>query len=166
MNAPSAYASITRHVTFVTPAQAFAFIHEHGIVLESSKGPVPSLAQTIAGSDIKGGWWSHPRSKEIFRITRAVRESPRVLVCRLVAGKVTFVHERLWPALVRVADQLRSEQVAQLVEEHTESGKHVTREIPFPGWVPTSVAAQARKLSKEQAAAMLEAIVPGLVDAS
>lgn len=150
----------------MTPAEALAFIQEHGIVLESSKGPVPSLVQTIAGAEIKGSWWSHPKGKEIFRITRTVRASPQVLVCRLVSGKVTFVHERLWPALACMADSLQSGQVAQIVEEHTESGKHVTRDIPFPAWLPARVAAQARKLSRQQAADMLEAIVPGLLSAS
>ncbi|MDY6949251.1 MAG: hypothetical protein SXG53_26475 [Pseudomonadota bacterium] len=162
MNAAS---STAQHETLVTPTHALAFIHEHGIVLESSNGPVPSIARIITGSEIKGSWWSHPKGKEIFRITRAVRASPHVLVCRLVSRKITFVHERLWPALVRVADGLDREQLSQLVEEHTGSGKHVTREIPFPAWVPASVAAQARALGKEQAADMLEAIVPGLLSA-
>lgn len=150
----------------MTPTQALAFIRKHGIVLESAHGPVPSLAHAIAGSEIKGSWWAHPKGKEIFQIIRAMRASPHVLVCRLVSGKVTFVHERLWPALVRVADSLEPAQVTQVVEEHTGSGKHITREIPFPAWVPVSVAAQGRALGKEQATDMLAAIVPGLLSAS
>ncbi len=39
--------------------------------------------------------WSHPRSLEIYAATRVVRDSPDVLVCRLLAGKATFVHWRL-----------------------------------------------------------------------
>ena len=145
----------------MTPEQALAFVEKHGIVLESANGPVPSLAQTIAGTSIKGSWWSHPMGKDIFRITRAVRASQHVLVCRLVAGKITFIHERLWPALVRTAAHFRPDQVSQLIEKHTASGKHLTREIPFPTWVPASVAAQAGKLGEEQALSILESIIPG-----
>jgi hypothetical protein len=148
----------------MTPTQALAFINKHGIVLESSKGPVPSLAQTIAGGDIEGSWWSHPMGKEIFLLTRAVRASQQVLVCRLVAGKITFVHERVWPALVCAAELFRPEQLAQILEEHTASGKHVSREVPFPAWVTASVAAQADKLGQGRALKMIESIVPGLVN--
>jgi hypothetical protein len=147
----------------MTPEQALAFVEKHGMVLESASGPVPSLAQTIAGGAIKGNWWSHPMGKDIFRITRAVRASQHVLVCRLISGKVTFVHERLLPALVRTASCLRQDQVSQLMEEHTPSGKHLSREVPFPAWVPAGVAAQAAKLSEDQALQIIEAIVPGLL---
>jgi hypothetical protein len=41
-------------------------------------------------------------------VTRAVRDSDDVLVCRLIKGKITFVHRRLWPALVRAAGRLPS----------------------------------------------------------
>lgn len=150
----------------MTSEQAIAFIEKHGIVLESANGPVPSLAHAIAGGDIKGSWWSHPMGKDIFRMTRAVRASQHVLVCRLVSGKVTFVHERLWPALVRAAGLFRPAQVSQLMEEHTQSGKHLSREIPFPVWVPAKVAARAAELSEEQALHILEAIVPEVLSAT
>jgi hypothetical protein len=146
----------------VTPKQAVAFVKKHGVVLESASGPVPSLAQTIAGGKIDGSWWSHPMSKEIFRITRSVRESPQVLVCRLVSGKVTFVHERLWPALVCAGKQLGLGRVSQLVGEHTSSGKHLSREVPFPVWVPEHITVQAGKLSEEKALKILDSIIPGV----
>ncbi len=150
----------------MTPAQALAFVEKHGIVLESAAGPAPSLVATIAGSPIKGSWWSHPMGKDIFQVTRAVRASPHVLVCRLLSGKVTFVHERVWPALVRSAGRFHADQLAQLVEQHTASGKHVSTELPFPTWVPANVAAQAGKLSEQQALTLIESIVPGLVTAA
>lgn len=143
----------------MTPIQAIAFIKKHGIVLESASGPVPSLAHTIAGAEIKGRWWSHPLGKEIFRITRAVRDSPEILVCRLVAGKITFVHKRIWPALVRAADHFKANQLAQLVEEHTESGKHRSTETQFPRWVPPEVVIEAEKLTEQQALHVLESIL-------
>jgi hypothetical protein len=141
----------------MTSRQALAFVKKHGIVVESARGPVRSLAEAIAGGPIRGRWWSHPRSHQVFAITRSVRESDQVLVCRLVNGKITFVHRRLWPALVRAADRLESARLAQVREIHTRSGRHVTTEIAFPRWVPSSVRAQARVLSEEAALAALPA---------
>jgi hypothetical protein len=141
----------------MTPSQAIAFVRKHGVVLESANGPVPALVQAIIGSNIKGSWWAHPRGKEIFGITRAVRASDQILVCRLIAGKVTLVHQRLWPALVRCAERFRPEQVSQLVEEHMSSGKHASKQIPFPEWVPSHIAAEATNLSEEAALCQLKA---------
>ena len=133
----------------MTSRQAFAFIRSHGVVLESARGPVPSLVEVIAGEPVRGNWWSHPKSHEIFAVTRAVRDSDDVLVCRLIQGRITFVHRRLWPALVRAAGRLSSVRLAQVREVHASSGHHVTTEVPFPDWVPSSVRAAARALSEE-----------------
>jgi hypothetical protein len=64
------------------------------MVLQAARGPVLSLANTIAGENIRGSWWGHPKSGEIFRAARAVCENPEVLVCKLVDNKVTYVHRR------------------------------------------------------------------------
>ena len=135
----------------MTLRQAAAFVRKHGVVLESAAGPVPSLAVDIAGGPIRGSWWSHPRSHEIFEITQAIRGSQDVLVCRLVNGKVTFVHRRLWPALVRAAKRFPRKQLAQVREVHTGSGRHVVKEVAFPKWVPAEVKAEASQLSEEEA---------------
>jgi hypothetical protein len=137
----------------MTSRQALAFIRKHGVVLEAAQGPVPSLAAVIAGGPLRGSWWSHPKSREIFAVTRAIRDSEDVLVCRLIKGKVTFVHRRLWPALVRAAGRLPSDRLSQVREVHTTSGRHATTEVPFPDWVPPSVRAAARRLSEGAALA-------------
>ena len=93
----------------MTARQALAFIRKHGVVLEAAQGPGPSLAEVIAGEPVRGSWWSHPKSHEIFAVTRAIRDSDDVLVCRLIKGKITFVHRRMWPALVRAAGRLPSD---------------------------------------------------------
>jgi hypothetical protein len=137
----------------MTLRQALAFIRKHGVVLEAAKGPVPSVAEAIAGEPVRGSWWFHPKCREIFAVTRAIRDRDDVLVCRLVKGKVTFVHRRLWPALVRAAGRLPSDHLSQVREVHTKSGRHMTKEVPFPDWVPSSVRAAARHLSEESALA-------------
>src|SRR3989441_10043065 len=79
----------------MTRRSALSFVKRNGIVLESARGPVPNLAEAVVGGRIRGSWWSHARGKEIFWLTRAVRDSADVLVCRLVGGKITYVHRRL-----------------------------------------------------------------------
>jgi hypothetical protein len=85
----------------MTRAQALAFVKRYGIVLESSRGEVPTFAEAVAGEPIQGSWWGHPKGHAIFWLTRAVRESPDVLVCRLV--HVTRVPFPRW-----VPDSVRS----------------------------------------------------------
>ena len=131
----------------MTPAEALAFVCAHGLALESGTGPVPSLAAAIAG----GSWWAHARGREIFTVTRAIRNSPDVLVCRLVGGKITYVHRRLWPALVRLSERFPQKHLAQIREVHTASGKHLVEESPFPTWVSREVAAQASDLDEKSA---------------
>jgi hypothetical protein len=139
----------------VTFDQAMAFIREHGMVLAAARGPVPRMAEVIAGEPIKGSWWAHPKSHHIFSIFQQLAESPDILVCRFVDGKVTFVHRRLWLALVRLADRFEPERIAQVHQEHTAKGHHETHDVSFPDWVPADVLEEARRLDVAQALAML-----------
>jgi hypothetical protein len=66
-------------------------------------------------------------SKKIFRATRLVRDNDRVLVCRLVRVKVTYVHRRLWPVLIRLARYFEKEDLAAIREAHSPSGAHVIK---------------------------------------
>jgi hypothetical protein len=143
-----------------TPDAALAFVQEHGVVLVSAKGPVPRLTEAIAGEPVKGSWWSHSQGRLIFAILEVVTASEQVLVCRLVEGKVTLVHRRLWPALVRLADRFPPAQLARVRQEHTVSGKHVNHEEAFPQWVPADVAAQAKTMDEKHALAALAAAIP------
>lgn len=135
----------------MTAEEAMTFVRERGVVLASGKGPVPRLAEAIAGGPIKGSWWAHPKSHEIFAVFQKLSASPDILVCRLVGGKVTFVHRRLWPALVRLADHFNRDQLAQVREEHTRSGHHVSHDVAFPGWVPREVLDEGQLISDRDA---------------
>lgn len=143
----------------MTPRAALAFVRRHGIVLESARGPVPNLAQAVAGAPIRGSWWAHPRGHEIFWLTRAVRRSRSVLVCRLVAGKITYVHRRLWPAIVRLAGSFSPAALAAVHEVHTPSGRHRVRRVVFPRWVPVAVKRRARQLREARARGIIERVL-------
>jgi hypothetical protein len=149
----------------VTAAEAISFVERHGIVLESARhAKVPSLAEAVAGERIRGSWWSHANGRAIFAATRAVRESPDVLVCRLIEDKISFAHARLWPALVRLGDELSRERLARIREIHTARGAHRAEAIPFPEWVAPETSAAAARLGDSDARAALGALLDALAD--
>ena len=92
-----------------------AVLIDHGMVLESAKGPLPNLAELIAGEPIRGSWWGHPAGHEIFERLNELADSPDVVRTRLVNKRVTLIHRRVWAALVVVADQLPVERLAAKV---------------------------------------------------
>lgn len=143
-----------------TAPEALAFVREHGIVLASAKGAAPRLTEAIIGEPIKGNWWTHAKSRKIYGVLKAVSESEEVLVCRLINGKITLIHRRLWPSLVRLAKRFTPEQLAQVQEQHTPSGRHVIREVPFPQWVPPDVVDQAKAIDQQEALAAMRAWMP------
>ncbi len=143
----------------MSPKDAVAFVEQHGVVLQAARGTLPNLAELIAGGPIRGSWWGHPKGKQIFRLAETVCDSPDVLVCKLVQGKVTYVHRRLWPALVKLAHRFRREQLAKVWSEHTPSGAHRARRQAFPGWVPPEVVRHAQALSVGDAEALLSPVL-------
>jgi hypothetical protein len=130
---------------------------EHGMLLESAHGPLPNVAELVAGEPIRGSWWGHPSSHAIYGVLNSLAESPDVVRIRLVNRKVTLVHRRLWPALVRVADRFPPEGLAAILEEHTASGAHRVHERAFPDWVPSDVLQTAKHLSVDEAFSQLPA---------
>jgi hypothetical protein len=144
----------------MTPETAIAFIEKHGIVLERAKGKIPNLVDAIVGAPVRGSWWAHPEARRIYDILGAVHGSPDVLRCRLVDAKVTYAHRRVWPALVRLAEQIGSTRLDRQEQEHTASGAHRTVTTPFPEWVPPRVMAEGEALSREAALAAVAPFAP------
>jgi hypothetical protein len=132
-----------------------AFVRRHGVVLMAAKGPVPRLTEWIAGEPIRGSWWAHAKGRDIYAQLSKISDSPNILTCRLIEGHVTFVHRRLWPALVRLADCFPPDAIASIRDVHTPLGKHVTESTPFPAWVPQKVLAAGRRLDTQAAYAAL-----------
>lgn len=135
--------------------EALRFVEAHGIVVASAKGPAPRLIEHLAGEPIAGNWWSHPRANAIYNVLARVQAHDDVLVCRLVGGRVTLVHRRLWPALVRLSARFPEVVLARVSEEHTASGRHVSASVPLPRWVPDDVRATAEALTETAAVAAL-----------
>ena len=148
------------HQNLVKTAEALDFVREHGMVLVAARGPAPRLVEAIAGEPIKGSWWAHPKGHQIFKVLQQLGELPDIVECRFINGKVTLIHRRLWPALVKLADRFEPGRLAQIHQEHTASGHHEAREVPYPAWVPPEVFDEAKRLSEGDAAAMLGSMAP------
>ena len=131
-------------------------------MLQAARGPVPSFAEHVAGERIRGSWWGHPKGQEIFRLAEAVTDSEDVLVCKLIGGKVTYVHRRLWPALVRLSPRFPRSALAKVWSEHTATGAHASRRVPYPRWVPEDVMEEARRMSEAEAERLLGPFVANI----
>jgi hypothetical protein len=95
-----------------------------------------------------------------LQLSRSIRGSPDILVCRLVDGKITYVHRRLWPAVVRLAGRFSKQRLAAVKEVHTPTGKHKLLITPFPKWVPQEILRVAQKLTEKEAASQLAFLLP------
>jgi hypothetical protein len=142
-----------------TKKEALDFVKRHGAVLESAKGSIPSLAHAIAGEPIRGSWWGHSKGNQIYMLLNDVSDSPDVMRCRLVDGKITLVHRRLWPALVKMASAFDSDSLSAVREEHTATGAHRMTTVKFPDWVSDDVHAVAKSISVAEAEEQLGSLM-------
>lgn len=63
---------------------------------------LPSVAALVAGGPVRGSWWSHPLAHEIYDVCQYLDHETAAARVKLVAGKVTFVHESLRPCVAAV----------------------------------------------------------------
>ncbi|HEX9160089.1 MAG TPA: hypothetical protein VF980_00150, partial [Thermoanaerobaculia bacterium] len=132
-------------------------LERYGLLLLQDK-KLPSVATIFAGEPMSGSWWGHPRSHDMFRCLAELEDE--ALTTRLIRGKVTYVHKRLWPALAAAG-------VAVEDEVHTESGKHEKRTEPAKSWlkrlkVKPLASVEAGRAKLEEAAAALDAPLSSL----
>ena len=71
------------------------------------------------------------QGQAIFKTSNYLVDHPRVISTKLVSGKVTFVHQRLWPALIVIGRAREPWQMSGLsaaakrLLDRTEAGKRV-----------------------------------------
>jgi hypothetical protein len=78
------------------PPKLSALVRREGLISERA------LIDRVAGEPVRGSWWGHRAGPAIFRALEQLHEDPDVFLCKLLEGKQTYVHRRLWPALLRV----------------------------------------------------------------
>lgn len=79
-----------------------AFLTQHGLLMKTD-ARLPSVTTMVVGEAVSGSWWTHPMAHTIFFNLRDLEAHPDVLLLKLVAGKDTFVHRRLWPEIAAIA---------------------------------------------------------------
>ena len=89
-----------------------------------------SVAGLVAGEPVRGSWWGHARGQEIFEVSEKLADHPDVTSVKLVKNKVTFVHRRLWRALVAVGISRADWQLERLSRAALSFLERVEREGP------------------------------------
>jgi hypothetical protein len=82
----------------VSRDEALATFEERGMVLVQGQGPIPSLADLIAGRAVttRGYSWDYVPA---WTLRDELDARDDVAVVKLVGGRTTMVHARHWPAI-------------------------------------------------------------------
>ena len=73
-----------------------------GLLLNQDKR-LPNIVTLLTGEAVSKSWWSHPKGRLIFAVLSDLSEHPDVLFSKLLNGKVTLIHHKLWPAFLSTA---------------------------------------------------------------
>jgi hypothetical protein len=134
--------------------QAHATLARIGLLLLSDPA-LPSLVGLIVGEPLRTSWWGHPLGGVIYQAMNALDEDPGVLSTKLVAGKVTYVHRRLWPAVYALGCAREAWQIdglspaaRWLLDQVDVDGELQTDLVVPPAPVPGRTADAARELER------------------
>ncbi len=103
----------------MTPEETFAYqavwqtLEHHGMLLEAD-AQLPSLASIVAGEPVRGSWWGHAKGHAIYHVAEELYEHADVIAVKLIAGKITYIHHRLWSALLSIGMAQESWQLDNL----------------------------------------------------
>jgi hypothetical protein len=84
-----------------------------GLLLKQDR-TLPSVVGILTGESLRSSWWSHPKGRLIFAVLAELDDRPDVLFTKLLGGKVTLVHRRLWAPLATVGLAREPWQLARL----------------------------------------------------
>ena len=101
---------------------------KHGKLLVHD-AKLPSATACIAGAPVHGSWWGHAQGKLIYETLERVEET--VAWAKLVLGKDTLVHRRLWPALIAAAESGQAWQTRGLKADAKRLLARIRRGGPF-----------------------------------
>ena len=125
-------------------------LERFGLLLEHDK-ELPSVTGIVAGEPIAGSWWGHPLGHQIYELCGQLEERSGKLATKIVNGKVTYVHPRLWPAFLTVANAGPAARLAQVSSAAAELYASVQQHGPLradDARVPQALARKPKELSK------------------
>jgi hypothetical protein len=100
-------------------------------LLLMSDARLPNVAGLFAGERVRGSWWSHLRAQDIYAGLVQLENHKDVLFTKLVSGKVTLVHRRLWNDLVAIGLAREGWQTHGL----SNAARHLLRMVEVEGLV-------------------------------
>lgn len=125
-----------------------------GFLVESDP-KLTSVCSLIAAEPMHGSWWSHPLAPVIFQVNELLEDHNDVLITKLVSGKVTFVHRKLWSEVVTIARaredwQMKklSPPVSSLLAQIDSAGSLTTAEAVWPRQSKMKLGDAARELER------------------
>lgn len=121
--------------------RVFTVLRKTGLLVQQDKA-LPSVVGTITGEALRTSWWSHPKGRIIFAALSELAEHPDVLFTKLLHGKITLVHRRLWPALLTVGMARDPWQLDSL----SRAGRRLLRDADRAGASIRASGAVAREL--------------------
>jgi hypothetical protein len=107
-----------------------------GLLLETD-ARLPSVSGLIAGNPISGSWWSHPSGQKIFATLGQLENHADVMFTKLLSGKVTLVHRKLWPEILAIGNAHAPWQLKEL----SKSARHLLQMIDEHGSLRTDLLA-------------------------
>jgi hypothetical protein len=122
-----------------------------GILLASDPN-LPSVCTLITGEPLKSSWRSHPLAQTIFQVNERLEDHADVLITKLLSGKVTFVHRKLWPELFAIGTARETWQLDSL----SPSARALLKIIDDCGTLRTDKLKASSKMKPADAARELE----------
>lgn len=89
-------------------------LEDHGVLLETDQA-LPSVVSLVVGEPVHGSWWGHPLGHLVYDLSCRLYDHPDVLCTKLIGGKVTYVHCRLWPAILAIGTSQEAWQTEGLL---------------------------------------------------
>jgi hypothetical protein len=133
-------------------------IERDGLLLMTD-ARLPSLVSHVTGAPPRGSWWGLPEGALIFNVGNALSDDDDIAAAKLVNGKVTFVHARLWPALAAGCRSAEAWQTAGL----TAADKAVLAALRKAGTLRTDALPRGLLAKHPDAAKRLKALEPRLL---
>jgi len=126
-----------------------------GLLLETD-GRLPSVAGLVADEPVSGSWWSHPTAQRIFSTLGQLADHSDVMFTKLISGKVTLVHRKLWPEIFAIGTarapwQMKrlSKSARNLLKMIDEHGSLRTDYLDWPKSAAAKPGEAARELEKK-----------------
>ncbi|HEX7253831.1 MAG TPA: hypothetical protein VF376_13190 [Thermoanaerobaculia bacterium] len=94
-------------------SRVLSSLAELGVLLKQDK-QLPNVVTLVTGERLSSSWWSHPKGRLIFRVLDELSDLSVVLLVKLIDGKDTFVHRKLWAPFLAVATSRESWQLRKL----------------------------------------------------